>query len=81
MKFIVYDMPDCTVCARVKAVLLEGGVPVEVRSLERLQRGEYKDIEAMTQLIIQGHKAPVVLGDGKPIDWSEVEEIANGCNF
>lgn len=64
---IVYSLPDCFRCNQVKAALKNLGYDVEERSAEALERGEYHDNEALSELTFNDGAVPVVIVDGKAI--------------
>lgn len=64
---IVYSLPDCPRCDQTKASLKNLGYSVEERSAEALERGEYKDAEALSELAFNDGAVPVVIVDGRAV--------------
>jgi len=69
---ILYSMPDCEVCASIKRAI----VVDEERSLADLAAGKIQDAEALSQLQMQGGKAPVLLIGGVAVPFEKVEEMS-----
>ena len=78
MTAVVWTLPDCPRCERVKQALRTGGVPVEVRDLRLLRSGEEPDVEAMTQLVMTGEEAPLVCIGGRFLDPEEIAGLMEG---
>ena len=64
---IVYSAPSCPRCSAAKNHLEALGYAVEERDAEGLTRGEFKDVEAMAELAVNGGALPVVVVDGRAV--------------
>ena len=77
-KVILYTLPDCPECDRVKEKLTSEGVEFEEKSAAHLTSGIEHDMEAMVQLATQGMAAPVMLVDGRGVDSDRFFEDIKG---
>lgn len=64
---IVYTVPDCPRCDNAKAVLDGLGYSVETRDVDALVRGDYRDVEALTELTMNDGAVPVVVVEGQVV--------------
>ena len=57
---IVWTRPDCTICQQVKSLLSCACYDIDERSTTQLVDAVEPDVEAMTQLALQGMQVPIV---------------------
>jgi glutaredoxin len=83
MDAVVWTLPDCPRCDKVKAALRAGGRPVCEKNLEKLRSGEEPDVDAMAQLMLTDELAPLVRTDDRFLGLEEIDRLieeGDGCS-